>query len=388
MLRQSFRMAFASIASNKMRSFLTMLGVIIGIMAVVVLVSIVSSATDSVMSDLEAMGGDKLSVAIMDSRNKQLTLDEIDELVANSEAIGYIAPTVMGSSTIKAGDTSVSGSTTGTTPSYMQVEKLEIASGRMLKSPDIENNSAVAVIGPDMANDLFNTTNVVGQSISIDGHSFTIVGVLEEAGSSLMGSSNSSVLIPSTLAQRMYHMKGITSFTVRATNSNTVSQAEEDVKDMLMTKYKDEDSFTVFNQSTILDSMDSITNTMALMMGGIGGISLLVGGIGIMNIMLVSVAERTREIGIRKAIGASKKRILMQFLIEALVLSVIGGLIGIVVSWVMLQILSVALNGVYTMSAGVAVMAVVFSLAIGLVFGINPANKAAKMPPIEALRTD
>ena len=155
-----------------------------------------------------------------------------------------------------------------------------------------------------------------------------------------------------------------------------------------MSRFKDEDAFSVMNQSTILESMDSITNTMAMMFGGIAGISLLVGGIGIMNIMLVSVAERTREIGIRKAIGAGRKRILLQFLIEALVVSTLGGLIGLGLSWVLLAILSLAMDMTYTMSAGVALLAVLFSIAIGVIFGINPANKAAKMPPIEALRTE
>ncbi len=388
MLAQSFRMAFSSIASNKMRSFLTMLGIIIGIMAVVVLVSIVSGATSSVMGSLESLGAEKLSVNIMDSRNRTFSLAELNEMAAGSESIALVAPQVTGSSTVKAGDTSASGSIVGTTPQYMEIEQLDLQYGRSIKTPDLENSSAVAVIGQDIAEDLFSSADVVGQTFSIDGRTFTVVGVLEDAGSSIMGSTNSKIIIPYTLAQRMYGVKGVTSFTALAADSESVDSAEAYVEATLLEKYKDEDSYNIFNQSTMLESMSSITDTMSLMMGGIGGISLLVGGIGIMNIMLVSVAERTREIGIRKAIGAGRRRILMQFLIEALVLSLLGGLVGIGLSALLLTILSAALSASYTMSMGVALLAVGFSLAIGLIFGINPANKAAKMPPIVALRTE
>ncbi len=388
MLAQSFRMAFSSIAANKMRSFLTMLGIIIGIMAVVVLVSIVSGTTNSVMGSLESLGAEKLTVSIMDSRNRVFSLSELNEMAAGSDSIAAVYPQVTGSSTVKAGDTSTTGSIVGTTAQYMDIEQLELQYGRAIKSPDLDNSSAVAVIGQDIADDLFGSTDVVGQTLSIDGQTFSVVGVLEDAGSSIMGSTNSKIIIPYTLAQRMYGVKGVTSFTVRAADSDSVDSAEAYVKAALLEKYKDEDAYNVINQSTMLESMSSITDTMALMMGGIGGISLLVGGIGIMNIMLVSVAERTREIGIRKAIGAGRKRILMQFLIEALVLSLVGGLVGIGLSALLLTILSAALSASYTMSMGVALLAVGFSLAIGLIFGINPANKAAKMPPIVALRTE
>lgn len=388
MLAQSFRMAFSSIAANKMRSFLTMLGIIIGIMAVVVLVSIVSGATSSVMGSLESLGAEKLSVNIMDSRSRVFSLEELNEMAAGSSSIAYVAPQITGSSTVKAGDTSTTGSVVGSTAQYMDIEQLELEYGRAIKTPDLENSSAVAVIGQDIADDLFSNTDVVGQTFSIDGRTFTVVGVLADAGSSITGSTNSKIIIPYTLAQRMYGVKGVTSFTVLAADSDSVDSAEAYVEATLLEKYKDEDSYNIFNQSTMLESMSSITNTMALMMGGIGGISLLVGGIGIMNIMLVSVAERTREIGIRKAIGAGRKRILMQFLIEALVLSLVGGLVGIGLSALLLTILSAVLSTSYTMSMGVALLAVGFSLAIGLIFGINPANKAAKMPPIVALRTE
>ncbi|MEA4854138.1 MAG: ABC transporter permease [Christensenella sp.] len=388
MIIQSFRMAFSSIRSNKMRSFLTMLGIIIGIMAVVVLVSIVSSATDSVQGELENLGADTLSVNISSQRFQPLSLSEVNAFTDEYDSIGFIAPTTTQSATLKAGDTSTTASAIGTTSSYADINDLSVQSGRFIKSPDMENNSAVAVVGTDVADDLFGRTDITGETISVDGRSFLVIGVLADAGETLTGSENSNIIIPYTTAQRMFYVSGVTSFTVAAQSSDMVDTAEADITSALMTRFQDEDAFTVMNQSTILDSMDSITDTMAMMFGGIAGISLLVGGIGIMNIMLVSVAERTHEIGIRKAIGAGRKRILLQFLIEALVVSTLGGLIGIALSWVLLSILSLVMDTTYVMSAEIALLAVLFSMAIGVIFGINPANKAAKMPPIEALRTE
>lgn len=388
MILQSFRMAFSSIWGNKMRSFLTMLGIIIGIMAVVVLVSIVSSATTSVSSALENLGASTISVSVTSSRYQPLTLSEVSAFADEYDSISSSAASTTQSATLKAGDTSATASVVGTVPAYAEINDLSLQSGRFIKSPDVDNNSAVAVIGTDLADDLFGRTDIVGETISVDGRSFLVVGVLADAGESLMGSENSNIIIPYSTAQRIFYISGVTSFTVAASDSTVVGQAEDDITAALMAKFKDKDAFTIMNQSTILEPMDDITNTMALVFGGIAGISLLVGGIGIMNIMLVSVAERTREIGIRKAIGAGRKRILLQFLIEALVVSTIGGLIGLAASWGLLAVLSLALGQAYAMSGGVALLAVLFSMAIGVIFGINPANKAAKMAPIDALRTE
>ncbi len=388
MIWQSFRMAFSSVLSNKMRSFLTMLGIIIGVMAVIVLVSITSSATNSVTNELESLGAGKLSVAVSSARYQPLTVGEVTALSEEYSSISAATPTMTQNSTAKAGDTSITASVVGTTGAYADINELTVARGRFIKSPDVDNNSAVAVLGAEVAEDLFGGTDVIGEQFSIDGRSFQVVGVLNDSGESITGSENSNILIPYTLAQRMYYVSGVTSFTVLAQSSGQVERAEDDLTELLMERFHDEDAFSVMNQSSMLESMDSITDTMSLMMGGIAGISLLVGGIGIMNIMLVSVAERTREIGIRKAIGAGRKRILLQFLIEALVVSTMGGLIGLAGSWGLLAILSAILDTSYTLSGGVAILAILFSMAIGVIFGINPANKAAKMPPIEALRTE
>ncbi|MEA5002688.1 MAG: ABC transporter permease, partial [Christensenella sp.] len=286
MILQSFRMAFASVLGNKMRSFLTMLGIIIGIMAVVVLVSIVSSTTSSVTSELENLGASTISVSVTSSRYQPLSLSEVSGFADEYESIGASAATTTQSATLKAGDTSTTASVVGSVPAYADINDLSVQSGRFLKSPDVENNSAVAVVGTDVADDLFGHTDVVGETMSVDGRSFLIIGVLEDAGESLMGSANSNIIIPYTTAQRMFYISGVTSFTLTASSTESVDRAEEDVTAALMTKFKDEDAFSIMNQSTILESMDSITNTMALMFVGIAGISLLVVGIGIMNIML------------------------------------------------------------------------------------------------------
>jgi len=260
--------------------------------------------------------------------------------------------------------------------------------GRFLKTPDIEDSTAVAVVGVDVADELFGTRQIVGESISVNGRSFLIIGVLDES-TSAFGSSDSKMIIPYTLAQRIFKQSDVTSFYVTATDSNSVDAAQTDLDTAMLRKFKqDADAFSITNQAAILDTMDSVMSTMTLLLGGIAGISLLVGGIGIMNIMLVSVAERTREIGIRKAIGAGRKRILSQFLIESLVISVLGGIIGILVSWGILAIVSVVASMSFAMTGSVIALAVGFCMFVGVVFGLYPASKASKLQPIQALRMD
>ena len=391
MIYQSFKMAVKAIAGNKMRSFLTILGVVIGVVAIVVLVSIGQGANSSVVESIEGMGTNLITANINARRMNPIDLDSLNELAQN-EAISYVAPIASVSGTVKAGTTTYDdGVVQGTTPGYESIRNWTVAEGRFLQQPDIDNRSFVAVIGSEAATEMYGTTHAVGETFSLNGYTITVVGVLAEVGSSASGSNDNQILIPFTLAQRLSNQTSISSFYVSAASSAQVGQAQAVVESYLEKAFANYNTnsfgtqYSVFNQSEMLSTLSETTNTLTLMLGGIAAISLLVGGIGIMNIMLVSVSERTREIGIRKAIGAARGNILMQFLIESLVVSLMGGLMGLAISVVAVNALAPVLQMTLTIPVNVAWMAIAFSVFIGVVFGMYPANKASKLRPIEAL---
>lgn len=389
MIGQSFKMAWKSIRSNKMRSFLTMLGIIIGVFALVVLVSLVSGASNTITDAVSSIGTNLISVTVTDDHNRPIHMSDLEEY-AEEDVISAVAPAVQTTMTATSSLAEETVSVTGTTAAYQEIQDLELASGRFLMNPDEENHSLVAVINHDMAIDVLGRENVVGETIRLNGQNFLVIGVLEEEESSMtsiMGSSYTAYIPYATLLRTANGIStGITSFYVAATDEN-LDAAEERITELLDARFShDEDAFTVFNQSTIADVMGEITGVLSLLLGGIAAISLLVGGIGIMNIMLVSVTERTREIGIRKAIGAGEGTILLQFLIEALVVSLMGCMIGLGVSWIGLQIID-RIGGVsYGVDPSVALVSVLFSVVIGVLFGLYPARKAARKKPIDALR--
>ena len=390
----SFKMALRSISSNKMRAMLTMLGIIIGVMALVVLVSLVSGATSSVTNAVSGLGSSMLTISIEDDKGAPVKISDLNQWMEEEDTLGLIAPYASDSLTGMAKGESGSFTVYGTTPGYYEIQNLQLAMGRWLKTTDVENSSYVCVINETAADEIIGYVDCVGQAISLNGVKYTIVGVLsgdDDTITGMMTSGSMVAYIPYSSLIRLSTSvtEEITSFYVSAGEGHTLEAAEATMTDLLMNRFElDEDAFEVSSQDVLEEALSSITSMMSVMLGGIAAISLVVGGIGIMNIMLVTVTERTREIGIRKAIGASRQTILTQFLMEAVVLCMLGCGLGIFLSWAILQIINtvvVSLDMVFYLDLGVVLIAVVFCFLIGVIFGLYPANKAAKMKPIDAL---
>lgn len=395
---QCLKMAWESIKSNKMRSFLTMLGIIIGVTALVTLVSLVNGATGAITSQVESLGNDMLMVTVMDDKSAPLRLENLEE-ISRLDGVRQASPSGSMNARAKRGSTETSVSVYGVVPAYADIQGLELDRGRFLKTADVDNRSYVAVLSHDLHETLFGDEDGLDQFITVGGRSFRVVGVLKESDSMMVSMMNSGTLyVPFTVESRMAGQPDITSFYV--SSSGSTDDAETAVNQYLLRRFQqDEDAFSILNMSSVSSAMDTITGTLSLLLGGIAAISLLVGGIGIMNIMLVSVTERTREIGIRKSLGAKQKDIRGQFVIEAGTTSAVGGVLGIVFGLLLARaatiavgaIMSSSMNGI-TFSAvpTLSDIAVSFgvSVGIGVLFGYLPANKAAKLNPIDALRYD
>ncbi|MDD6158286.1 MAG: ABC transporter permease [bacterium] len=391
---QSFKMALRSISGNRMRAALTMLGIIIGVMALVVLVSLVNGATSSVTDAVSGLGSSMLTVTVSDSKGKPLDLATLSDWEEQYGELGPIAASTAATAVGKYGGSNATMTLYGVTPAYFQVEGLTMSMGRWLRSADLDNGSYVCVVNETAAEELVGYTDCVGEEISLNGVKYTVVGVLGNNDDSLTAvfTSNSKVAyIPYTSLIRLSDSvsREIGSFSVGAAEGRTLEDAETRMQELLMERFDgDEDAFDLSSQNVLEDAMSSITSVLTILLGGIAAISLIVGGIGIMNIMLVTVTERTREIGIRKAIGASRGSILMQFLMEAVVLCMLGCALGIFCSWSILRLVSAAVSGLslrFELNGGVVWVSVIFCFMIGVIFGLYPANKAAKMKPIDAL---
>ena len=389
----SFKMALRSISSNKLRAALTMLGIIIGVMALVVLVSLVNGATSSVTDAVSGLGTSMLTVSISDDKGMPLDLDTVNGYM-DEDGIGLVAPYISSSVTATGDEASGEVTVYGATPAFYDVQGMQLAMGRFLKTSDVENHTYVCVINETAATELIGYVDCVDQAISLNGVEYTIVGVLsdnEDSLTSMMTSGSLAVYLPYTSLLRLSDSltSEVTSFYVSAPENGTMETVEAAMTSILMERFEDDDeAFNISSQSVLEDTMSSITSVLTILLGGIAAISLVVGGIGIMNIMLVTVTERTREIGIRKAIGASRGTILSQFLMEAVVLCMLGCALGIFLSWAILQTVTTvvsSLNMTFSLDGGVVLIAVAFCFVIGVVFGLYPANKAAKMKPIDAL---
>jgi len=395
--------SFTSLKLNKMRTGLAMLGIIIGIGSVIGLISIGESSKKSVTSRIESLGSNLVTVSPGSQRSgavrggstvKTLTLTDADALEkAGLSAISLVSPEYSGRFQVVAGDANTNTSIYGVKADYSTVHNLKISSGRFITDSDYNSNAHVAVIGPDTVEELFGSSdyNCLGETVRINGINFTIVGITVAKGTSGMGSSDSAIYIPlSTGLKQIFGVSYLTSIAVQSTSSDVIVQAQNQVGYFLLARHKKADvstaDFYIRSSEEMLETVSSVTGTFTALLSGVAAISLIVGGIGIMNIMLVTVTERTREIGLRKALGAKKKTIITQFLTESIILTFGGGIIGIILGIALSYGYSVFNSSIFTISFGSVMLAFLVSVGIGILFGWYPAKKASSLQPIEALR--
>lgn len=384
---QNVKLALKQLLSTKFRTFLTMLGIIIGVFSVILLISIGTAISKNVSTQLGDMGSNLVSVSFYPNNpTEKFTYKEATNLLEDGE-IG--SPEVMQTKAVRTNEHTDDMQVTGINDAYANIKNLELARGRFCSEVDVRYAQKVTVIGADVAKSYFKEQNPVGKYMRISGARYLVIGVLKEKGESLFGSADKKLFIPITSAERLFKTDSIDLYYIQAKSPNQVPSVVKQVDHKMSRLFpNDKDAYSVVNQQEALDTFDSITKTLTVGLGAIAGISLLVGGIGIMNIMLVSVSERTREIGIRKAIGARDSDILLQFLIEAVVLSLLGGGIGILLGIFSAQLVTILSDFEMIVSIPTILLAVGFSMFIGVVFDVVPAHKASKKMPIDALRAE
>ncbi len=406
-LGQSIRLALRSLMANKTRSALTMLGIVIGVAAVIAMLSIGRGAQASITGQIQSLGTNLLMVlpgstqsgGVRSSAGSAQTLTYEDaQAMAGLSSLASIAPVSNSDGQFVYGNQNTRASVTGVTPEYASVRNYKVADGEFITAVQLNARSQVVVLGHSTAATLFGDAGLaVGKTVRINGQPFRVLGVLESKGSSGMGSQDDLGLIPLTTAQTRLTgatrvsggQRSVAMIYAQATNSDSIDAATEDIRAVLRRRHRltSDDDFSIMSQKDILSTTSQITSILTLFLGGVAGISLLVGGIGIMNIMLVSVTERTREIGLRKAVGARKRNILSQFLIEASWLSVMGGILGIALGWGLSQLIGQVISGITpVVGLDAVLLATAFSAAIGVFFGLYPAWRAGNLNPIDALR--
>jgi putative ABC transport system permease protein len=404
-LAQAILEALESLNSNKLRSALTILGIVIGVGAVIAMLAVGTGAQDTITGSISGIGSNLLFVFSGNQTTEvthvePLTLDDSKAMMDQFQApsIGNVAPVLSGNVKVSYGGESTSTSLTGITGSYSDVRNYKVTEGEFISDDQDLGRASVALIGPDVADVLFGRRDgLVGETIRIDGQPFRIIGVLESKGGGSFGSEDNVVMVPLSTAQSRLIRRNrgnIDMILVSVLDPKLMPQASEEVAQILRSRHRTkigEDDFTIFSQDDFVATAKTITGVLTIFLGGVAGISLLVGGIGIMNIMLVSVTERTREIGLRKALGARRKDILIQFLTESSLLSFFGGLIGIGLGWLIAFIvgkIAAASGTPFYPQVGLdaILLATIFSTTVGLFFGIYPANRAAGLEPVEALR--
>ncbi|MDR2296128.1 MAG: ABC transporter permease, partial [Clostridiales Family XIII bacterium] len=381
-------MALKSLRTSKMRSFLTMLGIIIGVASVIILVSLVNGLSSEITSSLEAAGTNTISVSIMGrGSNKSFSAADMEAFIEeNKERFKAYSPVVNAQATVKNGTDSVTASIVGVNELYADMQGLKLAAGRLIQFIDADRLQKVCVVGTYIAEELFDGAVYADSTVKINGSTYTVVGVLEEMADSTEGSDDDIIYVPYTTASRLAGNANVGSYTLAARDVTNIDETVDLIRNELYGAFGNENAYRVVSMSQMIDMMNEITGSIAVVLVGIAGISLIVGGIGIMNIMLVSVTERTREIGIRKALGARRAAIMSQFIIEAATTSAAGGVIGILVGIVLSFVAGSLFDMAVAPSYGAVLIAFGVSVAIGMVFGYFPAGKAARLHPIDALR--
>ncbi|MBV9786624.1 MAG: ABC transporter permease [Chloroflexi bacterium] len=404
---ESVRIALESLRSNKLRTFLTMLGIIIGVWSVVSLISIGNGAQQAITAQVEGIGTNLLYIVPgaqqggpgAPSTSSELTLDDVEAMRRSVPEAEYVTPMFQGSAKIDGGDISQDVQVTGVQAEYSIVRNLKVARGQFITEDMDAGARNVAVLGGGISEDIFGSSDPIGQSVRLNGQSMKVVGVLEKTGG--LSNEDAAVYVPlNTGYKSLFGGRATTAASYRVSNilmqartSEAIDLAQEKTEQLMRRRHKLDDSgkdddFTVFSQASLLSTFNTVTTTLTVFLGAIAGISLFVGGIGVMNIMLVSVTERTKEIGLRKAVGAKRRDILRQFLIEALVMSIMGGLIGLLLGYGTASLVGFLFSEYITpvVTLGAVMLAVGFSAAVGLFFGIYPALRAARLNPIQALR--
>lgn len=402
MLNESIKMAFEGMISNKLRTFLTLLGIIIGVGAVIAMVSLGFGMKESIKNNISKLGSNLLIITsggrtasgarLASGEGVRLTYEDAEAIVNQVDGIANMSASVNRSYQLVVGNQNWTSRVEGTTPSNFTIQNYEVEEGRIFAERDLNSRNRVCVIGKTVADNLFPEGNPVGKMMRINKAPFQVIGLLKSKGQSGGGQDQDDIVyIPLTTAQnRMMGITHVQRITVQAENENIIDEVQAETEQVLRQRHKikegDNDDFTVGNMAAVMETMMETANSITLLLGCIAAISLLVGGIGIMNIMLVSVTERTREIGIRKALGATYGNILMQFLIEAMVIGIMGGSLGVLLGVGTSFAISHFAGWNTVISAWAIIIAVVFSVGIGLFFGIYPARKAALLDPIDALR--
>lgn len=386
---QAFRLSIKSIVGNKMRSFLTMLGMIIGVASVITLIGLMQGVTDYILQQFNDLGTSTINVSVTNTGTRNIDVEDMYSIVDdNPEIFQEVSPIVTSNFTVKNGVESINSGVYGIGEDYLKIKSYGLTAGRFIQYSDIATRYNGCVIGTYISEELFEGKANVGDNIKINGQVYTIIGIQEEQADSKENSADHIIYIPYTNAARMAGTADIGSFAFLATNPELVELGEDILDEYLYGVMKNQDLYMISSLTELLDMVDTMMGTMSAVLTGIAGISLLVAGIGIMNIMLVSVVERTKEIGIRKSLGAKKRDIMWQFVIEAAMISTLGGVIGILIGSFGTVQLGKLLSVNAAPTTGGILLSFGVSAAIGIGFGYMPASKAAKLNPIDALRSE